>query len=407
MDNKIFIDLDKSDKLPQITAFQGQVYIKKNGRIIVRNSIFEDIDTLTEQDLEYILVNFKQYISPILTSMYIPKASIMEVIKKVALEFKVRFKTEKPGGNKIIPISPDEFFEGGKIFDDIISGINPEWTETQKYKYLYNQTGIMLSYDLNVSQHTVNANFHEKYSRNIFTSISKNWGICASFAAIYDYLCYKCDLDSTILSEDDHDYVMISNSNGEDYLTDPTYDAARLKFGLKTRNFAIPKEEFEKNSHHLKQTEADEYEFASLDNEEIKEIDKSIGYLENFGGDYTDEALGKLANGLEGNTFDEKAMNFIERIKNIKTIGRPTDSDYVEIIKWILSKSTDIEFAKKINVASYAYEDTKELPRKIVFKIEEDNENKKYYEFDYRTKEYKEVNELDLINVDKELGTEL
>ena len=407
MDNKIFIDLDKSDKLPQITAFQGQVYIKKNGRIIVRNSIFEDIDTLTEQDLEYILVNFKQYISPILTSMYIPKASIMEVIKKVALEFKVRFKTEKPGGNKIIPISPDEFFEGGKIFDNIISGINPEWTETQKYKYLYNQTGIMLSYDLNVSQHTVNANFHEKYSRNIFTSISKNWGICASFAAIYDYLCYKCDLDSTILSEDDHDYVMISNSNGEDYLTDPTYDAARLKFGLKTRNFAIPKEEFEKNSHHLKQTEADEYEFASLDNEEIKEIDKSIGYLENFGGDYTDEALGKLANGLEGNTFDEKAMNFIERIKNIKTIGRPTDSDYVEIIKWILSKSTDIEFAKKINVASYAYEDTKELPRKIVFKIEEDNENKKYYEFDYRTKEYKEVNELDLINVDKELGTEL
>lgn len=407
MDNKIFIDLDKSDKLSRITAFQGQVYIKKNGRIIVRNSIFEDIDTLTEQDLEYILVNFKQYISPILTSMYIPKASIMEVIKKVAPEFKVRFKTEKPGGNKIIPISPDEFFEGEKIFDDIISGINPEWTETQKYKYLYNQTGIMLSYDLNVSQHTVNANFHEKYSRNIFTSISKNWGICASFAAIYDYLCYKCDLDSTILSEDDHDYVMISNSNGEDYLTDPTYDAARLKFGLKTRNFAIPKEEFEKNSHHLKQTEADEYEFASLDNEEIKEIDKSIGYLENFGGDYTDEALGKLANGLEGNTFDEKAMNFIERIKNIKTIGRPTDSDYVEIIKWILSKSTDIEFAKKINVASYAYEDTKELPRKIVFKIEEDNENKKYYEFDYRTKEYKEVNELDLINVDKELGTEL
>lgn len=407
MDNRIFIDLDKSDKLPQITAFQGQIDIKKNGRIIVRNSVLEDIDTLTEQELEYILANFKQYISPILTSIYIPKASTMEVIKKVVPEFKVRFKTEKPGGNKIIPISPEEFFEGEKIFDDIISGINPEWTDLQKYKYLYNQTGIILSYDLNVLQHTANASFHEKYSRNIFTSISKNWGICASFAAIYDYLCYKCNLDSTILSEDDHDYVMISNSNGEDYLTDPTYDAARLKFGLRTRNFAIPKEEFEKNSHDLKQTEADEYEFASLDSEEIKEIDKSIGYLENFGGDYTDEALSKLADNLEGRTFNEKAMNFIERVKNIKTIGRPTDSDYVEIIKWILSKSTDIEFAKRVNVASYAYEDTKELPRKIVFKIDEDNENKKYYEFDYRTKEYKEINELDLINVDKELSTEL
>lgn len=407
MDNKIFIDLDKSDKLPQITAFMGQIDIKKNGRIIVRNSVLEDIDTLTEQELEYILVNFKQYISPILTSMYIPKASTMEVIKRVAPGFTVRFKTEKPGGNKIVPISPEEFFEGEKIFDSIISGINPEWTEAQKYKYLYNQTGIMLSYDLNVLQHTINANFHEKYSRNIFTSISKNWGICASFAAIYDYLCYRCDLDSTILSEDDHDYVMISNSNGEDYLTDPTYDAARLKFGLKTRNFAIPKEEFEKNYHDLKQTEADEYEFSSLDSEEIKEIDQSIGYLENFGEDYTDETLSKLADDLEGSTFNEKAMNFIERIKNIKTIGRPTDADYVEIIRWILSKSADKEFAKRVKVASYAYEDTKELPRKIVFKIDEDNENKKYYEFDYITKEYNEISELDLRDVDKELSTEI
>ena len=407
MDNKIFIDLDKSDKLPQITAFMGQIDIKKNGRIIVRNSVLEDIDTLTEQELEYILVNFKQYISPILTSMYIPKASTMEVIKRVAPGFTVRFKTEKSGGNKIVPISPEEFFEGEKIFDSIISGINPEWTEAQKYKYLYNQTGIMLSYDLNVLQHTINANFHEKYSRNIFTSISKNWGICASFAAIYDYLCYRCDLDSTILSEDDHDYVMISNSNGEDYLTDPTYDAARLKFGLKTRNFAIPKEEFEKNYHDLKQTEADEYEFSSLDSEEIKEIDQSIGYLENFGEDYTDETLSKLADDLEGSTFNEKAMNFIERIKNIKTIGRPTDADYVEIIRWILSKSADKEFAKRVKVASYAYEDTKELPRKIVFKIDEDNENKKYYEFDYITKEYNEISELDLRDVDKELSTEI
>ena len=407
MDNKILIDLDKSEKLPQITSFQGQIDIKKNGRIIVRNSVLEDIDTLTEQELEYILVNFKQYISPILTSIYIPSASIMEVIKIIAPEFKVRFKTEKPGGNKIVPISPDEFFEGEKIFDSIIDGINPEWTDLQKYKYLYNQTGIILSYDLNVLQHTINANFHEKYSRNIFTSISKNWGICASFAAIYDYLCYKCGLDSTILSEDDHDYVMISDSNGEDYLTDPTYDATRLKFGLKTRNFAIPKEEFEKNSHDLKQTEADEYEFASLDSEEIKEIDQCIGYLEKFGGDYTDEILSKLANDLEGSTFDEKVINFIERIKNIKTIGRPTDADYVEIIRWILSKSTDIEFAKRVKVASYAYKDTKELPRKIVFKIDEDNENKKYYEFDYRTKEYKEISELDIINVEKELGIEI
>ena len=174
MENKIFIDLDKKEELPPIPPFAGRIDIKKNGRLIVRNSVLEDIDTLVEQDLEYMLVNFKQYLSPILTSIYIPSARVMEIIKKVAPEFKVRFKTEKSGGNKIVPISPDEFFEGEKIFDSIINGINPEWIDMQKYKYLYNQTGTLLSYDLNVLQHTINTNHHEKYSRNIFTSILKN-----------------------------------------------------------------------------------------------------------------------------------------------------------------------------------------------------------------------------------------
>lgn len=354
--------------------------------------------------MEYILVNFKQYISPILTSIYIPNKSIMDVIRRVAPEVKVRFKTEKPGGNKIVPISPDEFFEGEKIFDSIINGINPEWTDFQKYKYLYNQTGIMLSYDLNVLSHTTNASFHEKYSRNIFTSISKNWGICASFAAVYDYLCYRCNLDSTILYEDEHDYVMITISNEKYYLTDPTYDATRLKFGLRSKNFAIPKKEFEENSHNLKQTDADDYEFSSIEDKELKEIDQSIGYLENFGGDYTDETLSKLANDLSGSTFSEKTMNFIEKIKNIKTIGRPTDSDYVEIIEWILSKSTDIEFAKRIKVDSYVYEDTKELPRKIVFIVDEEDGNKRYYDFDYKTKKSREISEVDLKIEDRQLG---
>lgn len=237
----IFIDLDKEKKIPKITLFQGPINIKKNGRIIVRNSALEDIDTISEQDLEYILKNFKQYISPILTSGYIPNENVMRIIERIAPEFKVRFKTEKPGTSKIVAISPKQYFEGEKIYNSILDGTNNSWTERQKFKHLYNQIGINLSADLNVMSHTPNAKYHEEYSRNIFTSISKNWEICASFAGSYDYLCYRLSLDSTILSEEGHDYVMITDSNNKDYLTDPTYDSARLKFGLKTRNFAVPK----------------------------------------------------------------------------------------------------------------------------------------------------------------------
>ena len=403
----LFIDLDKEKNIPPITLFQGPINIKKNGRIIVRNSVLEDIDTISVQDLEYILKNFKQYISPILTSGYIPNENVMRIIERISPEFKVRFKTEKPGTSKIVPISPDEYFEGEEIFNSIIDGINPEWTEQQKFKYLYNQIGINLSADLNVMSHTPNAKYHEEYSRNIFTSISKNWGICESFALAYDYLCYRCGLDSTILSEEGHDFVMITDSNDRDYLTDPTYDSTRLKFGLKTRNFAIPKEKFEDNSegnsHDLSQTEAVEFDFSSIEDKELEEIDRSIGYLDNFGGNYTDEALSKLTNNLDGNNFNEKAINFIEKIKDIKAIGRPTDSDYVFVIKWILSKSKDREFAKSINVTSYAYEDSKELPRRILFRVVEKDGNKRYYDFDYKTKEYKEIKELSFKDVNREI----
>ena len=393
--------------MPKLTAFQGLVDIKKNGRIIVNNSVLEDIDTFSDEEIKYILTHFKQYISPILTSSYIPTTSMMEVIRRVAPEFKVRFKTEKAGGSKIVPISPEEFFEGEKIFDKILVGVNPEWTESQKYRYLYTQTGAMLSYDLNTITYAEHSSLHEQYSRNIFTAISKNWGICASFAAIYDYLCYKCNLESTILSEEDHDYVLITDSEEKEYLTDPTFDSARIKFGLRTENYAISKEEFKKNSHNLEESEVDEYDFSYLSKEELEELDKSTGYLDNFGGNYTDDILGNLANNLEGQTITEKAINFINRIKKVKTIGRPTDMDYVQIINWILSKSKDREFAERINVSSFVYENTKELPRRVLFKIleqsgnENENTNKKekyrYFEFDYKTKMFDEIDEKTIV----------
>lgn len=125
MNNRVLIDLDKDEKVPQLTFFQGVVDIKKNGRIRVKNSILENIDTIPENELRYILENFKSYISPIVTSQYIPNVSRMKILSEIAPEFKVRFKTEKPGTNKIIPISSEEYFEGEKVFSEILKGIRP------------------------------------------------------------------------------------------------------------------------------------------------------------------------------------------------------------------------------------------------------------------------------------------
>lgn len=329
-----------------------------------------------------------------MTSVYIPSIRMVEIINKLAPEFKIKFKTEKSDRNTIIAISPAEFLEGEKIFESIIKGMNPNWNENQKCRYLYNQTGIMLSYDFNILTNVEYSNFHEMYARNIFTAISRNWGICSSFAGTYDYLCYKRNLESTILSEKDHDYVMTTDSKGANYLTDPTRDSARLKFGLKTRYYAISRDEFEKDkSHNLQETEASEYSFSTISEKELEEIDRSIGFLDNFGGEYTDNKLSEIANNLNGQTILEKALDFMEKIKDLKTVGRPTDSDYIIIGRWILSRCQDKEFANKIEISSFAYEEKRELPRRVLFIVTDEEKRKKYFEFDYNAKIINEIDQ--------------
>ena len=365
----------------------------------------EDIDTYSQEDLKYIFTYLKSYISPIVTSQYIPTRATMEILNELAPEFKVRFKTEKPGSDKLVPISSKEFLEGENIFDGILNGINSNWSEMQKYKYLYNQTGCMLSYDLSLLSHIEHSKFHDKYSRNIFTAISKNWGVCASFAAMYDYLCYRTESESTVLSEDGHDYVMITNEESEDFLTDPTFDSVALKFGMKTKNFGVSKEEFIKNDHNLIESEVNDYEFDTIDDESLKELDKSIGYLDEFGGEYTDDYISNLANNLEGDNNYEKAINFFEKLRNVKSIGRPSAYDFETIINFMISKSKDKEFKESIKVHSYIYENSINLPRKIAVEITDSkvDENKQIYVLENGLKSFKKVDRIEQIEEYREI----
>ena len=56
----------------------------------------------------------------------------MNILDELAPEFKVRFKTEKAGATRIVPISSKEFFEGEKIFDDILKGMDKSWRKVDK-----------------------------------------------------------------------------------------------------------------------------------------------------------------------------------------------------------------------------------------------------------------------------------
>ncbi len=403
MNNEVLIDLDSINELPELTAFQGRINIKKNGKLIVKNSVLENIDTLSEEELRDIFTNLKRYISPIVTSGYIPSPIAMKILEELAPEFKVRFKTEKPGTKSMVPISSKEFFEGEKIFDEILAGMKKEWSEEQKYKYLYNKIGQMLSYDLNVLRYDEYGIFHDKYARNIFTAVAKNWGLCSSFAAGYDYMCYKAGLESNILSEEDHAYVAITTEEQKDYLTDSTFDSVAAKFGLKMQNFAISEEQFQANGHHLEDTEVEGYQFESMDQHTVEELDRTTGYLEEFGGDYTDKDLIQFVNTLQGKDNFEKAENFLQKVETLKTVGRPTAYDFERMVKWMLSKCEDKNFVEGINADTFVYENTRDLPRKLAIEVQDKSmpEKKKSYIFE-DLKKFQEVDKIEVFENLKE-----
>ena len=59
---------------------------RKNGKLIIVNSVLENIDTLTEEELKEVLLRFKDVLFPIMTSIYIPSVSMMKIIKEFKLE---------------------------------------------------------------------------------------------------------------------------------------------------------------------------------------------------------------------------------------------------------------------------------------------------------------------------------
>ncbi len=372
----MLIDLDRDKSLDK-SKLEMPIDIKIGNRIVVKNSVLENIDTIDLEILEYILANFKDFIKPVATSLYYPSREVMSTISKCVPEMKVQFKTGNPGSTPIIPISSYEFFEGLEIFDRILAGLKDEWSDLQKYKYLYNELGKTLTYNLNVYEHTTYANKIEKLSRNIFTGIVRGSAICSSFAASYDYLCYRANLESDILHEEEHDYVLIT-ADGVDYFVDPTFDAAFIKFGLQTRNFAISKEDFIKNDHNLEEAEAESYEVGHLSKDELKGLDLAIGYLDSFGGVYQDDRIIEIAKHLEGESNVEKAMNLFSQISSIPKCGFVGHADYEKILGAILSFVEDENFIQNFEFVSLLEKDDEEMNRILVISIRENGVLNRY-----------------------------
>ena len=89
-------------------------------------------------------------------------------------------------------------------------------------------------------------------------------------------------------------------------------------------------------------------------------------------------------------------IEFLERIKNIKSVGRPSTCDFEMILHLILKESKDKEFVDGIKVYSYVSENIPELPRQVVVEVHENNlsDKIKYFVLKNGLESYEEVDEI-------------
>lgn len=387
MNNIFLIDLDRENLPGNMTSLGSNFSVKFNGGLVIKNGVLENIDTLNPEDLRFILTNFKDVIAPVTTSAYIPNSDTMKAILDLAPELKVRFKIEKPGCAPLLPISALEYFEGLSYFDEILNGIDSSWTDIEKLKYLYNATCLLYSYDLDANTTELGSETHERYARNIFLAVTKNIAICSTFASTLDYLCYRARLESEIISEEEHDYLVLSTSDGEDFLGDPTFDSVSIKFGIKSNYFAVSREKFERE-HDLSKTETDEYVFSSLTEDEVKSIDRRLGYLDEFGGQYVDEEVTLFLASLKTVDTVNKVISLVNKVLSLKTLGRPGAYDYKTILNRFLVMTKDEEVLTSTRVLTYT--DTNDILRVGLIII--DGDSKRVFTI---SSDFKEVEEAD------------
>lgn len=231
----------------------------------------------------------------------------------------------------------DEFMEAERIFDEIVSGINPSWSELEKFKYLYNELGKKVSYDINVldekNEDKDSFNRANLVARNPFSSILSGKGVCAGYSEMYQYACRKAGLTCDIERNNEHAYNLIeyTNDTGERVRSycDLTFDAVKTKYNSRCPYFGFGAEDEDHRG--LKCEEA-----IKIPDDKVKEIDENIGY-EYMVDKYM--ALAKEAKEIEG--IERRVAFLLENMMKVQDISSMSNHEVVKVA-WILLANSGI-----------------------------------------------------------------
>ena len=242
--------------------------------------------------------------------------------------------------------TPEEYVEGEKYINELLKGLNPEWSDIQKVAYIDNCIGKKLRYDPQYETEV----YDECKDNTLWTVLNTGYGVCGGIAQVENYILERAGIESEVIiggrntPETAHAFIKLKNielpqKDGSsvigDTILDPTWNLAEQKFGGVPRNFCVNYEEIrmhdvDADGRDFKCHENDEkLESANikLDEESLREVYKQIG----------------IAN--ENGEFPIRSI--IDKYEKICELGLKSNEYLPQVLKLLQKKYPD--FAHSVN----------------------------------------------------------
>lgn len=177
--------------------------------------------------------------------------------------------------------SKEEFIQAEKIIEELVSKINPDWTEKQKIACVHYQIGKLISYvpDFNFRGKYANSSISTD-TRNIWKSILTGESVCNGITSITRNILSRIGINTRELSSETHSFVLAETEDGN-IIIDPTWDLKNTLYGARPMYFGKTYEQLREvdgefsNAHKLEEPPEDVIE---ISDSELREIYYSLGH---------------------------------------------------------------------------------------------------------------------------------
>lgn len=281
----------------------------------------------------------------------------------------------------------EDFKKGEEVVDEILSGINADWTDIQKLAYVDNQIGTYINYSPEINS---DAKYDTKEKQKLWKTLANREGVCAGIVQAEQYILYRVGVKSKEIFSKNHAFLLVKDidipqKDGTiikgDTINDPTWNMEQQKFLSMPKQFGksydeIRKLDIEKNGIDNKThkavnivdisietaTKEEINQAINLDENSLRKVYSSIG-IANENGKFPLESWKKYIKFILKNakTYSEKMEVIFRSLKGINTNFIKAQSETSSFLKKIMS---DKELFPNLKYASNRVYDKNDVNKK-------------------------------------------